>query len=564
MASCWLERLPVHVFEPYFGAALPVELQRLEAGFKGQVDLKQGPAGLAGQLRGDALLADLRILARAAPGDAASRELLSWNAVSIGSFGLTLQPDAKPLLEIGELRMSDYYSRVEVTEEGRFNLQNVAAAPAAGAAAAPPAASAAVPAPAASAAELSAPSAMLSRLPIDLVVNSTRFDNGRVDFRDLFIRPNYSARLSELNGTVGRLDSRSRDMATLQFSGRVAETGLLEIGGAINPTVIPPALDIKAKAHDIELPGLTPYSSKYAGYPIERGKLSVDVAYKIEADGKLEASNQIIVNQLTFGARTDSPDATKLPVPFLVALLQDRHGVIDLNLPLSGSINDPQFSMGALIWKVIVNFFGKLVSSPFSVIGGGGKDLSHVDFQPGTASITVAGQEVVAKVAKALDDRPALKLGIVATADPVAEREALQRAAFEARVLDEQRRERARAGLGSTGNDAPLPALTPEQRERLVRRIYDDAKLPDKPRNAIGLVKDIPAAEMEAMLLATMPADAAAARQLAVQRGLSVREALMAKGLGGERIFLGEPKLRAEAADNAPWVPQAQLALSAN
>jgi hypothetical protein len=290
----------------------------------------------------------------------------------------------------------------------------------------------------------------------------------------------------------------------------------------------------------------------------------VDVAYKIEADGKLEASNQIIVNQLTFGARTDSPDATKLPVPFLVALLQDRHGVIDLDLPLTGSINDPQFSMGALIWKVVVNFFGKLASSPFSVIGGGGKDLSHVDFQPGTASITPSSQEIVAKVAKALDDRPALKLGVVAMADPVAEREALQRAAFEARVLDEQRRERARAGLGSAGNEAPLPPLTGEQRERLVRRIYDDTRLPDKPRNVIGLVKDIPMAEMEAMLLAVMPADAAAARQLAVQRGLSVRDALMAKGLGSERIFLGEPKLRGEAADNAPWVPQAQLALSAN
>ena len=154
--------------------------------------------------------------------------------------------------------------------------------------------------------------------------------------------------------------------------------------------------------------------------------------------------------------------------------------------------------------------------------------------------------------------------GIVAMADPVAEREALQRAAFEARLLDEQRRMLARGALGNSANDAPLPALTTEQRERLVRLIYDDTKLPDKPRNLIGLAKDIPVAEMQAMLLATMPADAAAARQLAVRRGLSVRDALMAKGLGSERIFLGEPKLRGEAPDNAPWVPQAQLALSAN
>jgi hypothetical protein len=558
-----LERFPVHVFEPYFGADLPVLLRRLEAGFQGQLDLKQLPTGLAGQVRGEALLADLRVLAKPAAGvagAAAERELLSWNAVSIGDFALRLQPDGKPLLEIGELSISDYYSRLEITEDGRFNLQTVAApgTNAAGGAAAAPAG-------AASAVSVSAPSAMLSRLPLDLVVNSTRFSNGRVDFRDLFIRPNYSAELSALNGTVGRLDSRSRDMATLQFSGRVAGTGLLEIGGAVNPTVIPPALDIKAKAHDIELPGLTPYSSKYAGYPIERGKLSVDVAYKIEADGKLEASNQIIVNQLTFGAKTDSPDATKLPVPFIVALLQDRHGVIDLDLPLTGSVNDPQFSMGALIWKVIVNLFTKIATSPFDAIAGrGGKDLSHVEFKPGTALVADSSQEAIAKVAKALDDRPRLKLGIVAMADPVSEAEAMRRAAFETRLVDEQRRERGRTALGSGGTEAPMPPPTAEQRARLVKQIYDDTRLPDKPRNFIGMAKDIPVAEMEAMLVAAMPADAAAGRLLAQQRGRTVREALMAKGLGSERLFIGEPKLRGESADNSPWVPQAQLTLSVN
>jgi uncharacterized protein involved in outer membrane biogenesis len=559
-----LERFPVHVLEPYFGAGLPVVLQRLEVGFQGKVDLRQLPSGISGQVQGDALLADLRVLARApaeaavtaVEADVASRELLTWNAVHAGGFGLSLQPGSKPLLEIAELRLSDYYSRLEITEEGRFNLQTVAVPADGGTAVAP--------APAASAVEVSAPSAMLSRLPIDLVVNSTRFDNGRVDFRDLFIRPNYSAQLTELNGTVGRLDSRVRDMATLQFSGRVAGTGLLEIGGSINPTVIPPALDIKAKAHDIELPGLTPYSSKYAGYPIERGKLSVDVAYKIEADGKLEASNQIIVNQLTFGPRSDSPDATKLPVPFIVALLQDRHGVIDLDLPLTGSINDPQFSLGALIWKVIVNLFTKIVSSPFAAIGGGGKDLSHVDFQPGTALIAEGGQEVIVKVAKALDDRPQLKLGIVAMADPVSEAEAMRRAAFEARLRDEQRRERGRAALGSSGEPAPLPPLTAEQRSRLVEQIYEDTRLPDKPRNFIGMAKGIPVVEMEVMLVAAIPVDAAAGRLLAQQRGRMVRESLMAKGLGSERLFIGEPKLRGDAADNAPWVPQVQLTLSVN
>jgi len=541
-----VERLPVHVFEPYFRAQLPVALQRLEAGFQGQVEARQQPQGLSARLRGDALLADLRILASGA----AQSELLSWNALNLNRLDVGLQPGAKPRIEIGELRLADFFSRLEITEEGRFNLQTVAARPGDGASAAAPASASAT------------GDSVLSRLPVELLVEAMQFSNGRVDFQDHFIRPNYRADLSELNGRIGRLDSRSRDMATVQFSGRVGGTGLLEIGGAVNPTVIPPALDIQAKAYEIELPGLTPYSSKYAGYPIERGKLSVDVAYKVDADGKLEASNQIVVNQLTFGPKTDSPDATKLPVPLVVALLQDKNGVIDLDIPLTGSVNDPQFSLGALIWKVITNLFSKAASSPFSVIGGG-KDLSTVEFRPGTAEFTPAGQEVVAKVAKALDDRPALKLGIAAMADPASERLAMQQAAFEARLRDEQRRERGRGALGSGGTDAPLPPLTAEQRARLVRAVYDDTRLPDKPRNFIGMAKDIPVAEMEAMLVAAMPVDDAAARRLAVQRGRSVRDALAAKGLAGSRLFLAEPKLREPAADNAPWVPQAQLTLSA-
>ena len=171
---------------------------------------------------------------------------------------------------------------------------------------------------------------------------------------------------------------------------------------------------------------------------------------------------------------------------------------------------------------------------------------------------------MIAKVAKALDDRPGLKLSITGIADPVGERQAMQRAAFETRVLDEQQRERARAALGSTAVDTDLPPLSPEQRARLVKQIYTDTRLPDKPRNLIGMAKDIPQAEMEAMLEAAVPVDAAAARQLAVQRSRAVREALMAKGLGSERLFLGEPKLRAEGADNGDWTPHAQLVLSVN
>jgi hypothetical protein len=147
----------------------------------------------------------------------------------------------------------------------------------------------------------------------------------------------------------------------------------------------PLALDVGAKASELELAPLSPYAGKYAGYAIERGKLSMDLHYSVQPDGRLEATNHVVLNQLAFGDRIESPSATKLPVRLAVALLSDRHGVIDVNLPISGSINDPNFSIGGVIWQAIANLIVKIVTSPFALFsGGGGEDLSTINFQPGT------------------------------------------------------------------------------------------------------------------------------------------------------------------------------------
>jgi hypothetical protein len=365
-----------------------------------------------------------------------------------------------------------------ITEQGRFNLQDVAApvAPAASAPAAAAVPSAAPAAPPASAAVAVAGTvAADSGLPIDLVLGRTDLRNGRIDFSDRFVRPNYSARLTELNGSIGPLRSGTRDMATIAIRGRAADTALLDISGQFNPTVQPPALDIRAKATDLELAPLSPYAGKYAGYAIERGKLSMDVAYHIDAAGKLDAKNQVVLNQLTFGERVESPSATQLPVLLAVALLKDRNGVIDINLPVSGTLDDPQFSVGGIIVKVIVNLLTKALTAPFALLAGGGADdVSQVKFVPGTARIADGGQQVLAKVASALLDRPSLTMTVTGAADTVSER--------------------------------------------------DDA--------------------------------------MALQRGLAVRDALVSKGLPGERLFLAAPRLRASGEDDSAWSPRVQLALT--
>ena len=553
-----LERVAVHAFEPYFAAQLPLRLLRAELGWRGDAAIRLAPGGLAVDADGELLLADLHLRARFAGGaasDTASNpasdadELLSWRSLRAKPLRVSVAPRGKPRVEIGELALSDFYARLLVTEQGRFNLSDLqtdaASAPGATASAAASATTAA-----------SAAAATPRDLPIDLVIASTRLEGGRVDFTDHFVKPNYSAALTDLAGTIGRLASGTRDMATVDLRGRIAGTGLLDIRGAVNPTADPLALDITARASDIELAPLSPYSGKYAGFAIERGKLSVDTAYRVDASGQLQARNQIVLNQLTLGSAVASPDATKLPVRLALALLTDRNGNIDIDLPVSGSINDPQFSVFSIVLKIIGNLLVKALTSPFALLTGGGPDeLSQLDCLPGTTQMAPSAAPNLARVAKALAERPALRLTLTGPADGAAERSALQRAVLQERLQGELRREQARDGL------AAVPAATAEQRTLALRRLYEQTKLADKPRNLVGMLKELPAAEMEARLLASIELAPGSERELALQRAVVVRDALIAQGLPNERIFLGAPKLHAMGDSATPWSPSVQLSL---
>jgi hypothetical protein len=402
-------------------------------------------------------------------------------------------------------------------------------------------------------------------LPIVVNIGGIKLVDGRVDYTDHFVKPNYSAALTELNGSLGAFSSTTRDMAALQLHGRAEGTAILDISGQVNPLARPLALDIQAKATDLELAPLSPYAGKYAGYAIERGKLSMDVAYKVDADGKLEARNRVILNQLTFGNAIDSPTATKLPVRLAVALLKDRNGVIDINLPISGSINDPEFSVGGIVVKLIVNLLVKAVSSPFALLtgggGGDGPDMSAIEFRPGTAVLTDASAASLDKVAAALKDRPSLQLTITGTADPQAEHDAWQRETIETQLRTMARDDALRGGApgsAASGVPAALPAAT---RSTLLKTLYKQTRLPDKPRNLVGMAKDLPDAEMEEMLRKNVPVNDEAMRQEALSRAIAVRDALIAKGIPSDRLFLAAPSLHAAGAD--AWTPRATLALAA-
>lgn len=601
-----LLHLPLHAFEPYFGASLNVDIVRADTSFKGQVAYTASPAGPVLKVKGDGTLEDFRanngvamvaiqaaapVAASSAPlgaaataaavADASSEQaLLRWKLLNLRGLDVSLSPNLPTTVDVKETALSDFYARLVLNENGRLNLQDLVKPSSAETAAATATDADAINNVATSSVRKSASalngvnnkpapgSAVVRFGGISLV-------NGRVLFSDRFIKPNYTANLSALTGRLGAFASvpvaGAVQMADLELRGRVGDSAVLEILGQLNPLAKPLALDIKSKVTDLELPGLSPYSVFYVGHGIERGKLSIDVHYVVLPNGQLTATNSIILNQLTFGEPVPGAPSS-LPVRLAVALLADRNGVINLDLPLSGSLNDPQFRIGPVIFKIFRNLIGKAITAPFSLLahafGGGAGALGTVNFPLGSAALTPEARDGLDKVAKALADRPTLKLTAVGSASLPAERDALQREKLRRRVEAEKRRNTLLQGTplalpeedgdASVAEGPPDPAVSDAEYATLLKAIYQRANFP-KPRNALGLVKDLPLPEMEQLLLAHMPADEDAIRQLAIQRGVAVRDYLAAQQVPLDRLFLGASKTVDEGAN---WKPQTDLQLS--
>lgn len=555
------KQFPAQALAPYGMGSLRLDVLRADTSFKGQVRYAKLPAGADVQVQGDGAVEEFRLNSalKGANGEAQSEELLTWKALSLPGIELSMVP-AKPLrLKLREVSLSDFFARLIVNSEGRLVLQDLTRGDEGEAVAATPQAAGSAPAAAASA---PAPAVASANDPV-VEVGIIRVVNGHVAFSDRFIKPNYSADLTELTGSLSRFSSQNPQggvqMADLELRGRAEGTAALEVTGKVNPLAKPLALDVNAKVRDLELSPLSSYAIKYAGYGIERGKLSVDLHYMLNPQGQLQASNKIILNQLVFGEQAAGA-SSPLPVKLAVALLADSNGVIDLDVPLSGSLNDPQFRVWPIVWKIIGNVITKALTSPFSLISGltggsssDGGELSNVAFDTGTSTINAAALPALDKVAQALRDKTSLRLTVEGTASLERERDAMQRARLNGLLLAEKRRLAASAAKDVT----TVAAVTPEEYPELLLAVYKRSDL-KKPRNVLGLSKDLPTVEMEALLLSSLVVDDDAVRQLALGRGLAVREYLTSHQVPSERLFLGAVNTAPTQAD---WQPRAELSI---
>ncbi|MBS1169729.1 MAG: hypothetical protein H6R01_647 [Burkholderiaceae bacterium] len=535
-----LKEVDIMAAQPYFTDQVNLLLASANVSAKGALKISQTASGaLNGSFNGNAALGQVTTVDKLSANDFAR-----WKNLSFSGVNLQLEPFS---LAVDEVALNDFFARVIVSRQGRINLQDIVLgedgqtkslteAPEKGdgkeAQAAKPAAA---PAPA-------------KKMP-PIKIRKLTMQGGKVRFSDYYIRPNYNANLVGLGGVITGLSSAANTAANVDLRGQV-NSAPLTINGKVNPLKGDLFLDLKAAVKGMELAPLSAYSGKYVGYGIEKGKLSFDVAYKLE-NRQLSAENRLVLDQLTFGDKVESKQALNLPVHLAVALLRDRNGVIDLNLPIGGSLDDPQFSMGGIIVKVIVNLITKAVTAPFALLGsifGGGEDLSWLNFDPGSASIAAATESKLASLSKAMLDRPALKLEITGRADAENDKAGLARASIGRKVRALKLKD-----MVAKGHPVPPEGVTVGKDEypALLKRVYGDEKF-KKPRNLIGLAKDLPVAEMEKLMAENAQVTEADLTSLGNRRAQAVKEWLLAKGVPAERMFLLASKPSTSADKQGP------------
>jgi len=541
-----LQGLNLASLAPYVASSLNATVRAVAVGARGQAAFSAATGAAPMKVRWQGAL-DVTGLDLA---DRVNRDdFLKWKRLGLAGMQVSMDGD-KVAANLGDITLDDFYGRILLSADGRLNVMDLVAEPGQ--------AGGSITQDTQTRGRTPRQASASGQLP-DISVGSVTLKSGRMTFTDRFVKPNYTAELSRIEGGLSAVSSRNPKPANVKVTGRVYGTAPLSISGSVQPFAEYLSLDLKASAKGVDLPRFTTYSAKYVGYPIKRGKLSLDLEYKLK-NRALQASNHVVLNQLTFGDKTDSPDATKLPVMLAVALLKDSRGNIDINLPISGSLDDPQFSVGGIIVRVLVNLVVKAVTSPFSLLAsafGGGEELSYINFEPGSAVLAADADERIATLAKALNDRPGLKLDIIGRADPATDSEGLRQA-----WVDLQVRKAKAADSGSRGKrpDPSTVTVSAAERAKYLEEVYDDTDIEGKPRNFIGMAKSVPADQMEDMLRKAAPVSDDDLRQLADARAQSVYEKLQEAG-PADRVFIVASNLDGAAGEGDAQPSRVDFAL---
>ncbi|WP_458377039.1 DUF748 domain-containing protein [Pseudomonas fluorescens] len=395
--------------------------------------------------------------------------------------------------------------------------------------------------------------------PLGIHIGGIAINDGSANFADFSLTPNFATAVQQLNGQIGTIDSRQAKPATVDIKGKVDRYAPVTIKGSVNPFDPMASLDIATSFKRVELTTLTPYSGKFAGYRIRKGRLNLDLHYLI-TKGQLKAENKVVVEQLQLGEKVDSPDAVSLPLKLAIALLKDVDGKISIELPVTGDLNNPQFSVMPIVWQTLRNLIVKAAAAPFKMIGGlvsggGSEDLGTVSFAPGSSDLSKDAEGSLVKLSNALKERPALRLEIEGTAaassdgPPIAEQRLEREYQYNYYKMLQRRGDKVPA-------QASLLQVPDGEKGPLLEGIYRTRLKTQPPAEWKDLGKEERTAKMRADVIKFWSTSDVLLRQLGQDRASSIKDYLVDKGqLADDRVYFIDASLGEAESDGRVVTP---------
>ncbi|MEN5094702.1 DUF748 domain-containing protein [Pseudomonas protegens] len=467
-----------------------------------------------------------------------TRDFVKWKQVVVE--GLNYQHGDS--LTISRVNLMQPYARFIINDDRTTNIDDLL-----------------IPQPAGGSNKSSGKPAPSSSKPLGIHIGEIAINDGSANFADLSLTPNFATAVQQLNGHIGTIDSRQAKPAEVDVKGKVDRYAPVTIKGSVNPFDPMAALDIATSFKRVELTTLTPYSGKFAGFRIRKGRLNLDLHYMI-TKGQLKAENKLVVEQLQLGEKVDSPDAVDLPIRLAVALLKDTDGKISIELPISGDLNNPQFSVMPIVWQTLRNLVLRAAQAPFKFIGGlvtggGSEDLSNVSFAPGSSELSKESESALTTLAKALKERPTLRLEIEGTSAQ----------SSDGPLIAEQRLEREYQYnyykiLQRRGDKVPAQASllqVPEgEKSPLLEGIYRTRLKQQPPAEWAQLSRDERSAKLREGLIKFWSGSDVLLRQLGQERASSIKDFLVDKGqLADDRVYFIDANLGQAESDGKVVTP---------